>query len=284
MPEGQFQRDVFPSTEAEAARQRHLNSMLNRALGGLPDLAAYARVLDLGCGPGSWVFDVAQVYPLHRIVGIDSDSVAIAVAREQALSAGRDSLPLSNVSFELVDDLAQPGAAAEAFDFVRACLLSAKLARADWTNLARESLRLLRPGGLFLITDCELPVTSSFACERFSDLIAQAYHLAGKSLSGGTRSIGITAALPHLLRTTGFRQVTCRVSVLDFSTDGPEYAAMLQNMAVALRFIQPFLINWGVTTSVEIELLYQRAVMEMRAGDFNGSLLLLTVQGEKPGA
>jgi len=282
MPAGQINRSVFPPTEAEAARLRHLNSVLSRVQGGLPDLTGSPRILDLACGPGSWVFDVAKAYPHLQVVGVDDVPLMIAIAKEQALAAGSNAMPLPNVAFHLAPELAALQFADGAFDFIHARGLAPKLTRDTWPGVVRECLRLLAPGGIAQLTGWELPVTGSPTWERYLELIAQAYHLAGKTLSGGARALGISAALPHLLRSAGFSPVQCQTTLLDFSADSPEHADVLQNAVVALRHIQPFLLAWDLVGSAEIEQLYQQAMAEMRAEDFTGGLVLLTVRGEKP--
>jgi Methyltransferase domain len=249
----------------------------------LPDLAGRPRILDLACGPGSWVFDAAKAYPHHRVVGVDDVPLMISIAQEQSLAAGSGGMPVASVAFHLVPELAALPFPEGAFDFIHGRLLAPRLWRDTWHRLLAECLRLLAPGGVAQLTEWELPVTSGPACERFFELIAQAYQRAGKTLSGGARALGISAALPHLARSAGFSPVHCQATPLDFSADSPDHADVVQNAVVALRHIQPFLLAVGQASSAEIEQLYQQVVAEMRGRDFTGGLVALTVRGIKPG-
>lgn len=279
----QPEQSVFTRGEAEAARLSFLNDFLNRVLGGVPDLSRYHTILDLACGPGAWVFDVARAYPDRQVVGIDSSPLLIETANTHALVEGSALQPFPNVTFLHVLDLEGPLSPQSAsFDYIHARHLSSLLRKAGWPKVLRECWRLLRPGGVLHLTEGELPITSSAAFERFSDLIALAYQRTGRSLSGGSRSIGITAALPRLLKTAGFSQVECRPVLLDFSSGANEAKSMFQNVAVAFHLIQPFLLDSGITMAPEIEVLYQQTLVEMQAEDFDGSAWLLSFQGEKP--
>jgi SAM-dependent methyltransferase len=250
-------------------------------MGGLPDLSKRARILDLACGPGGWSFDAGAAYPGQQVIGVDSDPLMIRIAQEQALIAGKDSSPLPNVSFRHMT-LAPPlPLESSTFDFIHTRGLASFLATGSWAGLLGDCLRLLRPGGLLSCTEAELPVTSSTAFERFCALIAEACRRAGKNLSGGARTVGVTATLPRLLRVAGFKRVEVHPVFLDFSADAPGHAGMLQNAVVALRLIQPFLLDWGVTTTEEIERLYQLALLDLRAEAFAGSLVLLSIQAAK---
>jgi SAM-dependent methyltransferase len=274
-------RNIFLSTEEEAARLLHWNGVLHRVLGGLSDLSGYERILDLACGPGGWALGVGGADTGKQVMGIDSDPRMLRIAQEQALVAGKDNSPLPNVTFRLMPLTPPLPLQDSAFDFIHARGLAAFLSRESWAGVLGDCLRLLRPGGRLSCTEAELPVTSSPAFERLSALIAEAYRRARKNLSGGTRTIGVSAALPRLLRLAGFQGVEVHPVFLDFSADASLHAGVLQNVVVALRLIQPFLLDWGVTTTEEIEPLYQQALVELRAETFAGSLVLLSIKGEK---
>jgi len=60
---------------AEMARLAHQDRLLTKEMGGLfppqLDLSTIHNVLDIGCGPGGWVLDVAQAHPIISVTGID---------------------------------------------------------------------------------------------------------------------------------------------------------------------------------------------------------------------
>ena len=63
--------------ESEIARLMSLHQNLSMWTGGaLPptlDVSKVKRVLDIGCGVGAWVHEVARDYPQTQVVGIDSN-------------------------------------------------------------------------------------------------------------------------------------------------------------------------------------------------------------------
>src|SRR5262249_20230461 len=65
------------------------NRMFTSAMGGVlpeqPDPARISSVLDIGCGPGGWLIEVAKAYPhLSLLVGVDISEKMIDYARAQA--------------------------------------------------------------------------------------------------------------------------------------------------------------------------------------------------------
>jgi ubiquinone/menaquinone biosynthesis C-methylase UbiE len=48
------------------------------------------QVLDIGCGPGGWVLDMAKAYPALQVTGIDISDVMIDYATKRAIAEGVD--------------------------------------------------------------------------------------------------------------------------------------------------------------------------------------------------
>ena len=86
----------YPSTyfvqnrknQKELARLAIQDHALTAGMGGvLPEQAdpsIFHRVLDVGCGTGGWLIEVAQTYPTMSLVGIDISQRMIKYARVQA--------------------------------------------------------------------------------------------------------------------------------------------------------------------------------------------------------
>ncbi len=108
------------------------------------DVAPDADVLDIGCGGGRTLARLAALAPRGRICGIDASEKSVAMSRRHnaaAIATGRmdvrrgsvSALPFRDATFHLVT-------AVETHYF--------------WPDLAsdfREVLRVLRPGGRFLL-------------------------------------------------------------------------------------------------------------------------------------
>ncbi|HET9971569.1 MAG TPA: class I SAM-dependent methyltransferase, partial [Streptosporangiaceae bacterium] len=64
----------------------------------LPRLRPDARVLDVGCGPGTITADLAALVPDGDVTGIDAAEAVLAQARQEAERRGQ-----ANVRFETGD-------------------------------------------------------------------------------------------------------------------------------------------------------------------------------------
>ncbi len=100
------------------------------------------RVVDLGCGWGTFTFALAD--RVGSVVGIDFSARSIEICR--TLLADRD---LSNVTF-MEADAGATGLEADAYDVIIAADLFEHLYPDDSERVAREAYRLLTPGGRFV--------------------------------------------------------------------------------------------------------------------------------------
>jgi ubiquinone/menaquinone biosynthesis C-methylase UbiE len=133
---------------AETARLFAQDQLFTRAMGGLfaapvPVERVY-DVLDLACGPGGWVIEVARQYPDMDITGVDINPTmcryAAAMARVRDLS--------DNVMFEEMDITQPLDFPAHSFDLINGRFLVGFMQQATWPALLSECWRVHRLGTL----------------------------------------------------------------------------------------------------------------------------------------
>src|SRR5579859_3348421 len=171
--------------EREVERQLFLFHQVNQALGGpLPagsvDFASVSTVLDVFCGTGGWVFDLACTYPHLRITGLDLKAGAIASARRLAQEGG-----FANVEFHVQETCCPPATEEDLpgapFDLIHTAFLAPYLLRMDYLALLQTLWGLCRSGGLVCWTEMEFPLTNSPAFERLMSLTCEALTSVGQN-------------------------------------------------------------------------------------------------------
>jgi ubiquinone/menaquinone biosynthesis C-methylase UbiE len=267
---------------AEMARLLSQDRLVTKMMGGLfserADFSAIRDVLDVGCGPGGWVLDVARAYPDVNVTGIDISQLMTEYARTQARTHR-----LQNASFKVMDILKPLDFPDNSFDLVNARTIAVFMPATAWPSLIQECVRVNRPGGTIRLTECDLwGSTNSLAYERFIALCAQASKLAGRGFSLTGRDFGVTPMLGRLLRDAGCTNIGRKAHANDFSAGTEAHAAMYQDAMVFYKLVQPFLVKTGVATQEEVNLLYQQTLEEMRSDDFCALAYFLTVWGETP--
>jgi ubiquinone/menaquinone biosynthesis C-methylase UbiE len=270
---------IEAESAAEMARLNKQDRFLTQAMGGLlaerSDVEQMHNILDLGCGPGQWVLDLAYTYPHIEVAGIDISEIMVQYAHASARVQG-----LTNASFETMDITKPLNFPDNAFDLVNGRFL-AFLTPEQWGSLIGECTRILRPGGVLRLTENEF-VTTSPATDTLFSFFYRAMSQTGQSFSPTGRVLGITPRLGYMLRHAGYSNVQYKASAVDFSAGTASHEAMCDVTYVFLTLMQPFLIKVGVTTQDEMERLLNQMQIEMRSDDFCAVLFMLTAWGEKP--
>ncbi|KAI9354023.1 S-adenosyl-L-methionine-dependent methyltransferase [Pilaira anomala] len=114
-------------------------SRLNMESGG-------TSVIDIGCGPGTWLMDVATEYPSCEFIGVDMCDIFPTNIRPP------------NVSFQVGNVLEKLPFADNSFDLVNLRLFIIALKREEWPILIKEAYRILKPGGYVQMVECGMLV------------------------------------------------------------------------------------------------------------------------------
>jgi ubiquinone/menaquinone biosynthesis C-methylase UbiE len=109
-------------------------------------LGPSARVLDIGCGTGTFATAIKRSHPAVEVIGLDPDPKALARAKKKAVRAG------VSIQFDqgFSNELPYPDAS---FDRVFSSLMFHHIKGDDRLNTLREVRRVLKPGGSFHLVD-----------------------------------------------------------------------------------------------------------------------------------
>lgn len=150
-----------------------------------------ARILDLGCGTGTFAAMMARENPGCAVVGIDPDPDVLAVAERKAARSG------ARVELRVAGAEALPFEA-DSFDTVTSTLAFHHLPPVVKRAALREALRVLRPGGSLLILDFGRPDGA---------LQAILGYLAGFLDGWATTAENVGGKVPELMREAGVGDV-----------------------------------------------------------------------------
>ncbi len=268
---------------AEMARLTDQHRVVTRFMNGLLpediELPEKSAILDVACGPGGWVLDVAFEHPKSQVVGIDISTIAVRYAHARARSQGLE----NNAMFQVMDASKQLDFPDASFDLVNARFLIGFLTPAAWPEFVRECMRITRPGGFIRLTECDdMGITTSPAFEQLWVLCARAFKKAGRSFAPEARNFNITPMLGQFLHQAGYQPIKTIPHVIDFSAGAEAHYSMVQDWMIGLQLLQPFLTKMDVTTQEQAERLYQLAMGEMMADDFRALWYFASVIGQLP--
>jgi ubiquinone/menaquinone biosynthesis C-methylase UbiE len=265
---------------AEMARLNIQDRLLTEAMGGVfgpqDSLDGVTQLLDIGCGPGGWAQSVATQFPRILVTGIDISELMTNYANFQA-----EKQKLNNISYEVMDATGPLDFADGTFDLINGRILSGFLATSGWSSLLKECWRITRPGGNLRISEPEYGFTNSAALDELSHFAAQALQRGGHSFSPRGRTFGTTPMLRSLLLQAGYQQIRQQAHVVDYSAGAQFHESNTQNLLIVYRLLQPFLVQMGVATDLQITRLYAQLREDLQRDDFCGLDYYLTVWGQK---
>jgi len=147
---------------AEMNRLTMQDRLLTREMGGLlpqdVDPSTIHNVLDVACGPGEWVLDLASAYRHMEVVGVDLSEKMVNYA---------NSRKWPHTTFHLMDVRQPLDFPDETFDFVNARLLFTFMPKDAWPRLLKECKRITRPGGYVRLTESDTLISNSPAFDKY---------------------------------------------------------------------------------------------------------------------
>jgi ubiquinone/menaquinone biosynthesis C-methylase UbiE len=264
------------SSKEELQRLQIQDHLLTTTMGGVlpeqPDTIQFKRVLDIGCGPGGWLIDMAREYPdCEVLIGVDASKQIVEYARKQAYDAQQD-----HIEFHVMDALRMLEFPDAFFDLVNLRCGSSYVRIWDWPKLLEEMRRVCRSGGLLRLTEPEMVTeSSSTALPLFCMHIQQAMYKAGHLFENAPN--GITAHLPRLLHQHGGMriQVQTRAYSLVFRAGTPEGQAFAQDVIHGVRTLKEFVTKW-CGPSPDYDTLSEQVLQDLEQPDFSATWKLLT--------
>lgn len=110
------------------------------------NIDASHKILDVGCGTGTFAVQLKQLYPTAQVVGIDPDPKALGRAKiktqRTAVSVALDQGFADELPYET-----------NSFDRVFSSFMFHHLEEREREQALKEVLRVLRPGGSFHLVD-----------------------------------------------------------------------------------------------------------------------------------
>jgi len=266
----------------ELARLINQERMTTQAMGGplsgISDPEVLRNILDLGCGPGGWVLDVAFALSEAEVEGVDISRAMVNYANARARTQQRP-----NASFGMMDITQHSDLPDASYDLVNARFLAAVLKREAWPFFFKECHRILRPGGLLRLTEtAEFGQTTSEAVDQLLILTRYALYQLGY---GFTSEQGLNM-LPMLLsyyQQQRYQNIQVKASAIHYSADTEAWADMFHNLDIINQQMRPLLLKLGLISEQVFDTLYQEAMIAMQRHLFCGIVHITTIIGQKLG-
>ena len=274
---------IDPQDVAELTRLSNKSHLVTRHMGLFPakcDLANVHTVLDVACGPGAWVLQVAKLYPQMRVYGIDISQRMLDYARELSLDAG-----LTNVVFRRMNVVEQPlHFAPESFDLINARFLCEFMPGPYWGTLIREFRRILKHGGTLIMTEFEMGMASTPVHQQLVASFCEVMTQVGRCLAPEPHPmrLGIIEHLNPWLTEAGFLVQDPLIHAIDYSFGSDAHETWCKDLLLLVRHVTHFLLKAVSSVSAdEWERTLDALSDEMEQEHFHGLFHFLTAWGRK---
>jgi ubiquinone/menaquinone biosynthesis C-methylase UbiE len=212
-------------------------------------------ILDVATGTGIWAREIAQQFPLARVIGFDIDRTPLERSLEVLGPSGQ--FP-ENFSFQLADALQPFPFADQEFDFVHARFISPFVPIPAWPQVVGEMMRILAPGGIIEIVELETPPTSaSPAYNALADA-------GSKLMEGRNLYRGVGNDLVGYLHRAGAQQVQQRRFVIGTGDQAQRQQRMLaSDLLAAMEHSKVFTVRAGLLPEDQYDALLRQARQEV---------------------
>ncbi|KAJ7028972.1 S-adenosyl-L-methionine-dependent methyltransferase [Mycena alexandri] len=174
------------------------------------------RIMELGCGSGTWAIQAANEFPVSQVIAVDQ-------------SPPPDQILPANMNFQQADITKKLNFEPESFDAVHCRLVLLYLIKAtkvaNVRNILQQISRLLKPGGLLLIEDAELGSwyeSGGPATRRFMFKVKEVWTERGADFEFGKNIRDMIASLGD------FPDIHVRQIHIPFAGNGPEHLKELE--------------------------------------------------------
>jgi SAM-dependent methyltransferase len=236
--------DVYTHGHHESVLRSHRWRTVENSAGYLLDaFAPGARVLDVGCGPGTITVDIAQRVAPGRVLGVDRADEVLGAARAAADAAG-----VHNAEFAMGDVYALDVPDAS-FDVVHAHQVLQHLT--DPVAALREMRRVCAPGGVVAARDSDYATFTWWPEDarltRWLELYHEVARANGAEPDAGRRLLAWAHA-------AGFTEVATTASVWCFADadDRAWWGGMWSDRVVASAFAEQA-VERELATRAELE-------------------------------
>lgn len=258
-------------------QDRLVTAWMGGPLAEQSDITLFQRVLDIGCGTGGWLLELAEASPAATLlIGVDINHNMVQIARQEAQARQLH----KRVEFHTMDALRMLEFPDNYFDLVNVRAAMGYLRTWDWPKFLQECRRVCRPGGVVRMTEGSLSYQStSPTLLRLYDLLREAFYRAGHlfSLDGDS----LVRELPVMFERFGFEDVQTREHRAALTPGSEEWRLRSEDIALIFRNVLPFLQKW-IKVPEDYQELYQQLLLDLQKPDFDINGFMLTVWGRTP--
>lgn len=253
------------------AQDQMMTASMNGVLAEQTDPARIHRVLDVACGTGGWLIQLAREYPHIQCEGIDISGKMLEYARGQAVQHQVQ----DRVQFHVMDALRMLEFPGKHFDLVNLRFGISFVRTWEWAKMLQEMRRVCKPEGIIRISD----VTSISSNSPTLDYIMLQIGLPAAIRAGfafGEAPDATPRNIARLMSEYRFHVIQQVDYPVEYHAGTQQHRLFVEDIRRMLRLAPSF---WGKWTRVpqDFEIYYERTLREIEQPDFVATWPLFTI-------
>ncbi len=277
---------TLPRIQVSQSDTANLNTLLHQYLLRAQEGRLYPEIipvvemecaLDMGCGAGEWIFDMAKNHPKLRIYGVDVDEMPLHRATQRRNAKGLCQIQLRHI------DITQPLPVPDSFfDFVHMRRCTRSIAPTQWPGVIAECIRVLKPEGWLVMAELELCQISSPAMMAIQSVMTQARAKYGNSMHIRGEMTGMAPRLYGMLLQAQMDNVAYDLHTVDLGFMGGHTARLFLTEIIRYAWrMRPMVVEQQMMSSEGFDELIKQASSELLAPDLCGWGVLITAYGKR---
>ncbi len=251
--------------------QRFANEYAPLPLSTYVPVETFETVLDVECGAGSWMFDIARRHRHLTFHGMDRNPALIDHARLMASYRTHDDLFFS---VEDIHRIAPLPPDASGFHLVHARFLKERTSWKQWIHLFKTLLSLCKVGGSVMVTEHNYPTTTSENFNSWFNVLENAI-----LMKGGTQKI--PRDLTRLARLCKWGNVRSVVQPIDISFGTEAHEVLALHIEPLFALSEPLLYSRGMKEQQKRNDLMHKLFLDISMPEFQGVWSWTTVVGTR---
>lgn len=245
---------VLPKDMDEVNRLDFQHYMMRFGLRGnyAAPIGSPESILDVGSGTGRWAFEMAELFPQAKVVGVD-----IVPPLDEA---GTQEKRTPNYSFVAGNVLEGLPFADASFAFVHQRYMIGAIPRDQWPRVLKELARVTRPGGWVEVVEAGTSLGGGSGLQTVDEWVAAV--LARRNLD-----IHLGVHLDTFLQQAGLQNVVAQNVQLPLGPHGGRVGQLVEtDYFAAIQAMRAPVVTLGISSEANYEAVVRAAREEVRQG------------------
>jgi ubiquinone/menaquinone biosynthesis C-methylase UbiE len=232
-------------------------------------------VLDIGCGAGDWLIDLACHYPGIQMYGLDINHETLKQARERCIYNH-----LTNIRWRQIDTIQDVTLPDSSVDLIHLRRCHYWITPQRWRTFFTACAHLLKSGGWISVINVELVELPSSAFVSLQRALWRTLKRLNHSMDPTGITYGSLPRLPGMLHASSFDQVNYELYAIDLGFMGGLSAQYLLSAALQnIYSTRDIIINQGELSADTFDALFSQIQVDLQDPYLCGWGYLISVWG-----